>query len=139
MLMTIATFTEKPGRRRWVAVAVSVAIAYPVVGIGFAALDGLSYSAGVRVWRLGAWGLCAAVFAAHLGYERLWVKNSPVRAALHVSVAVAVGAFVLAGWVNVHGLWIGARQSAMAPLALVLFPLLTGVPAFAVALVGGVV
>lgn len=58
------------------------------------------------------------------------------RAASYVSLAVALGAFALAIWVIVHGYWVASGgQSPLAPLALVLFPAVTGVPAFVVALV----
>lgn len=85
--------------------------------------------------RLAAWLACAAVFAVHLGYEHFRLRNLPARAAWHAAVAVGLGAFTLAVWVNVHARWGGAsHQSPFAPLALVLFPLVTGVPAFQVGL-----
>jgi uncharacterized protein (DUF486 family) len=91
-------------------------------------------------WRLAAWLVSAAVFATHVGYEHFRLRNSPLRAALHVSVAVALGAFVLAVWVNVHAQWVpSSHQSPFAPLALVVFPAVTGVPAFVVAFVAGTV
>jgi hypothetical protein len=113
------------------------AIVYPVVGIGFAALAGPSVSNEMRVaWRLAAWVVCGAVFAAHLGYEHFRLCNPPSKAALHVSLAVALGAFALAVWVNVHAHWgASSNRSPLAPLALVVFPAVTGAPAFVVALV----
>jgi hypothetical protein len=113
------------------------AIVYPVVGIAFAALANPSASNGMRTtWRLAAWLISAAAFAAHVGYEHFRLRNSPPRAALHVSAAVALGAFALAVWVNVHAHWSApSHQSPLAPWALVLFPAVTGVPAFVVALV----
>jgi hypothetical protein len=112
------------------------AIVYPVVGITFAALANPSVSNEMRVtWRLAAWLVSAAAFAAHVGYEHFRLRNPPLRAALHVSVAVALGAFALAVWVIVHAHWgASSHQSPLAPLALVVFPLVTGVPAFVVAL-----
>jgi hypothetical protein len=123
--------------QRWLRVAMIFAIVYPVVGITFAALASLSASNEMRVtWRLAAWLVSAAAFAAHIGYEHFRLRNSPPRAALHVSVAVALGAFALAVWVNVHGHWrTSSHRSPLAPLALVVFPAVTGAPAFVVALV----
>jgi hypothetical protein len=90
----------------------------------------------MRAWRLAAWLVCAAVFAAHLAYEHFRVGNPPARAALHVAVAVALGAGILAVWVNVRSFGsTSGRPSPRAPLALVVYPVVTGVPAFAVALV----
>jgi hypothetical protein len=113
------------------------AVVYPVVGITFAALANPSASSEMRVtWRLAAWLVSAAAFAAHLAYEYFRLQSSPLRAALHVSVAVALGAFALAVWVNVHAHWGASRQqSPLAPWALVVFPAVTGAPAFVVALV----
>ena len=124
--------------QRWLRVAMFFAIVYPVVGITFAALASPSASNQTRLtWRLAAWVLSAAAFATHLGYEHFRLRNPPLRAALHVAMAVALGAFVLAVWVNVHAHWVGAtsQQSPLAPWALVLFPVVTGLPAFLVALV----
>jgi hypothetical protein len=133
--MTIATLEKKPANQRWLPIALLVAIVYPAVGIGFAALDNLSGPAPIRTWRLAAWFVSAAAFGAHLAYEHLRLRSSPLRAALHASSAVAVGAFVLAVWVNVRIYWVGSgEESPLAPLALVLFPMVTGVPAFVVAL-----
>jgi hypothetical protein len=112
------------------------AVVYPVVGITFAALANPSVSNEMRLtWRLAAWLVSAAAFAAHLGYEHFRLRSSPPRAALHVSVAVALGAFALAIWVNIHAHWgASSHPSPLAPWALVVFPVVTGVPAFVVAL-----
>jgi len=126
------------GGQRWLRVALFFAVVYPVVGIAFAALANPSASNQMRLtWRLAAWLLSALAFAAHLGYEHFRLRNSPLRAALHVAMAVALGGFLLAVWVNVHAHWVGAtsHQSPLAPWALVLFPVVTGLPAFLVALV----
>jgi hypothetical protein len=92
-----------------------LAVVYPVVGLAFAALANPSASGEMRtVWRLAAWLVCAAAFAAHLGYERFRLRSSSSRAAWHVSLAVALGAFALAVWVNVHGYWGGSRHGGVA-------------------------
>ena len=130
---------DRPANQRWLRRALLVAVVYPVVGIAFAALANPSASHKLVVtWRLAAWLVSAAAFAAHLGYEHFRLRSSPLRAALHVAMAVALGAFALAVWVNVHAHWVGSsHQSPLAPLALVVFPAVTGAPAFVVALVAG--
>jgi hypothetical protein len=123
--------------QRWLRIALLFAIVYPVVGITFGALPAASNELRIT-WRLAAWLLSAAAFAGHLGYEHSHLRSSPPRAALHTSLAVALGAFALAVWVNVHAhLVVSSHQSPLAPLALVLFPVVTGVPAFVVALIAG--
>lgn len=135
-----ATGMNRLENRRWLRMAMPIAIVYPVVGIAFGALANPSTLHGTRIaWRLAAWWVCAAAFAAHLGYEHFRLRSSPSRAALHVSVAVALGAFALAVWVNVHAHWGASPQSPLAPWALVAFPVVTGAPAFVVALVAATV
>ncbi len=126
--------TKESAVQPWLPAALVAAVVYPAVGIGFAFLDSSAGPARLRFWRLAAWFVSAIVFVAHLVYEQRR-NRSPLRTALHVSIAVALGAFFLAVWVLVHGRVINAPQSALAPLALIVFPLLTGLPAFAIALV----
>ncbi len=122
--------------RRWLPAALLCAIVYyAVVGVGFAALAAQASSHRMRtVWRLAAWLVCAVTFAAHVGWEHLRRKNPPTRGALHAAVAVGLGAFLLAAHINVF-----ARPGTPRPrllLALVVFPLVTAVPAFLAALAG---
>ena len=106
------------------------AIAYPVVGVAFAVPANATATHGIRFgWRLAAWLVSAAIFATHIWYERARDRK-PLLSALHVAIAVATGALLLAVWINVR---------RPAPLALVLFPLVTGVPAFVVAFVAAIV
>jgi len=140
MPVTTDTLAREATNPRWVPVALFIAIVYPLVGVAFAALDKVSTPAPIHLWRLAAWLVSAAAFGAHLAYEHLRLRASNIRAALHTSIAVGAGAFVLAVWVNVHGRSVAAsHQSPLAPLALILFPLLTAVPAFLVALLAGAV
>jgi hypothetical protein len=133
---------DPPSDQRWLRMALLFAIVYPFVGIAFAALANSPVSNSMRLtWRLAAWLLCIVAFVAHVGYEHARLRNPPLRAALHVAAAVALGAFVLAVWVIVYGHWSGAasHQSPLAPLALIAFPAVTGVPAFVVALVAAAI
>jgi hypothetical protein len=124
-------------RRRWHDWVILVAAAYLVIGLTFAALAGSASSLQARVrWRLVAWALSAAAFAAHIAYERLRLRNSSAATALHTSLAVALGALGLAAAANVHAQASAAsRQSPRLLVALVAWPILTAVPAFVVALV----
>ena len=88
-------------------------------------------------WRLAAWVVSGSVFAAHIAHEHFRLRSRATILALHVASAAALGAFLLAAAATLHAL----RVSAHAPywlylLALGLWPLMTGVPAFAVAFVG---
>jgi hypothetical protein len=128
------------GRRRWVRTAVVVGAGYFVIGTIFATLAKSAVADPGRVaWRLTAWLVCAALYAAHIAFEH-WRLGSGARSmAMHAALAVAVGGFALAVAGLVHSLQVGAHREASWLLALVLWPLVTAVPAFLVALVAGAV
>ncbi|HEY3135167.1 MAG TPA: hypothetical protein VGL29_03860 [Blastocatellia bacterium] len=126
------------GRKPWVRATIVAGIAYFVVGYGSAALDPSVPDKARFAWRLSAWVVSAAVFAAHIGYEHFRLADSPRAIALHSAAAVALGAFLLAAAATVRS----AVSASYAPhwrflLALVVWPVITGVPAFVVALVAG--
>jgi hypothetical protein len=113
---------------RWIAITIAIAALYAAVGIAFATH--------VQFWRLAAWLVSAIAFGAHIAHERFRLRNNPLTAAMHVALAAALGAFGLALGANVHA-WITASPDArrgLLLLALVLWPVITGVPAFIVAL-----
>ena len=108
-------------------------VVYLAVGVAFpnpSAADKNQF-----LWRLAAWVICAVAFTIHLGLEHFRFQHSARRTAFHVSVAVAVGGLGLAVAANVHALTTGTGNRVLLGLALVLWPLITGVPAFLVAFV----
>lgn len=116
-------------RRDWVVAAVLAGIAYVVIGRVFA----LPREHAIA-WRYAAWLASGVVFAAHIGHERFRLRSTDRGTALHAALGVALGGFGLA--------FIGMARSGVRPawlLALVLWPAFTAIPAFVVALVGGVV
>ena len=123
-------FMNAPKQQSWFAPAILVGVLYSVIGIVFALP-----SDHVRVWRLVAWVVSAAVYAAHIGYEQFRLGNAPRATALHSALAVAVGAFGLAVAANLHEVWVASGYRRSLALALVAWPALTAVPAFVVALV----
>jgi hypothetical protein len=80
-------------------------------------------------------------YAGHIVYERFRLRNSPGWAALHVALAVALGAFGLAVGANIHSLSIesSTQHRQLLLLALGIWPVMTALPAFLVALVINVV
>jgi hypothetical protein len=122
--------SESP-RQSWVRTAVFLGIGYALVGIVFAVP-----ATHVHAWRLAAWVVSSIGYAAHLAYERFRLQNSPVRAALHVAVAVALGAFGLAVGANIHSLFAGStnQHRQLLLFALGIWPVITALPAFLVAL-----
>jgi hypothetical protein len=126
----------RPDVRPWLPAVVLLGLGYALVGNVFAVP-----AAHAQAWRLAAWIVSAIGYAAHIVYERCWLQNAPGSAALHVALAVALGAFGLAVGANVHSLF-AASPSAhrqLLLLSLVIWPVLTGLPAFLVAFVLNVV
>jgi len=108
-------------------------VVYLAVGVAFpnpSAADKNQF-----LWRLAAWVICAGAFAIHIGLEHFCFQNLARRTAFHVSVAVALGGFGLAVAANVHAHTTGTGNRVLLALALGLWPLITGVPAFLVAFV----
>ncbi len=120
------------GRSRSLRALLLVGAVYLVVGITFAALPAASNQMRVT-GRLAAWVISAIAFAAHIGYEHGRLRSSPGTTALHASLAAALGAFGVAVAANVHAQAAATHQRSVA-LALVLWPVLTALPAFVVAL-----
>ena len=117
-----------------VRVVLLVGVVYLVVGRLFAAPTNHAHA-----WRLAAWAVSAAAYAAHIWYEHFRLRNSPRVVAFHAALAVAIGAFALAAAGMIHSL---STTSTIRPawlLALVAWPAVTAVPAFLCALVIGTV
>jgi hypothetical protein len=121
-----------PPGQPWIRAALLAGAGYLVIGKVFSLPTDH-----VQAWRLAAWAASGVAYAAHIRYEHFTLRNSPRLAALHVAVGVAIGAFALAVAGMIHSL---STTSTIRPawlLALVLWPILTGVPAFLGAFVAG--
>jgi hypothetical protein len=120
---------------RRIGALVAIGVVYSLVGILFAMPTGH-----VRVWRLAAWGVSAVAFAAHIAYERFRARSPALSGALRVALAVALGAFGLAVGANLHSLSVASstdQHRRLLLLALAIWPVLTSLPAFLVALAAG--
>ena len=100
---------------------------YALVGILFALP-----ASHVQAWRLAAWGVSGVAYAIHVGYERFRLRNLSLSAALHVALAAALGALGLALGAIVHSLSVTttSQHQRLLLVALVAWPVITGVPAF---------
>ena len=120
--------------RSWAPAMAVVAVAYAVIGIVFGVLAKSGDANHVRLWRLAAWVASAAVAAVHIGYEHYRLGSSPRPTALHAAGAVALGAFGLAVAANVHWMFAETHGQRSPLLALPVWPVIAGIPAFLVAL-----
>lgn len=114
------------------ALVLLVGAAYLVIGVVFAALPAATHDAVVR-WRLAAWVVSGVVYAAHIGYLRLRLGRSTPFTAWQAALAAALGAFGLAVVGPARVALLGGHYGSLWVLALVLWPLITGIPAFLVA------
>jgi hypothetical protein len=122
-------------RQSWVRPVALLGVWYALVGIVFAVP-----ATHVQASRLAAWVLSAVAYAAHIAYERFRLHNSPSSSALHVAFGVALGAFGLAVGANIHSLSTGSghQHRQLLLLSLGIWPIITAVPAFLVALCANV-
>jgi hypothetical protein len=115
--------------------ALVLAAWYFIIGYGSAVLDP-SVPARMRfAWRLAAWIGCFVAFAAHIAFLHFKFRKPSFATALHAAMAVALGAFLLAVAATVHAVMVASHAPYWQFLvALMVWPLITAVPAFAVAL-----
>lgn len=115
-----------------------VGVAYVTIGLVTGELAAAAASIQTRnAWRLAAWLSSFAILIAQFVYDRRGSGSTAGSTARHVAGAVALGAFGLAvvGPVRTH--WGGANFWHTAVLSVVVWPVMTGVPAFVVAFVAG--
>ena len=120
--------------RRWLGAVLIVGAVYYLAGLAFGALAARAGSPQLRVmWRLSAWLVSAVAFAAHIWHEHRRLQSSPKITAFHASLGVALGALGLAVGAGIHALTASSPQH-FPVLMLLVWPLITAVPAFIVAL-----
>ena len=123
--------TNLQNRPLWMDHAILIGIVYAVIGVFFAVP-----STHVQAWRYAAWITSAIVYATHICFEYFRQRNSAKSTALHVAIAVAIGGLGLAIGALFHSLFAPPNYSRWRlGLALILWPILTGLPALIVALV----
>ena len=122
--------------KSWVGPAVLCGITYFLVGVLFGELAKWAGPDQTFAWRLAAWIVSVVLFVAHIGYEHFRLQNKPATAALHVALGAGLGALLLAVAATLHMMRFGSTAPYwLYLLALVLWPLMTAVPAFVVAFV----
>jgi hypothetical protein len=125
---------KKPHEQKWLRIILIIGAIYCFDGIVFGLFAGWSKShTMVIIWRLAAWLTSAVLFAGHIWYEHYRFSYSPRKTALHTSSAAAVGAFGLAVAANIHAQFVSSANQILLALSLVIWPILTAVPAFIVA------
>jgi hypothetical protein len=122
--------------RQWIARVLLVALVYLIAGLAFGALAGNAVSHQMVVtWRLGAWLLSAIAFATHILFDLFRARFTPSATAFHAAIGAALGSLGLAAAATIHAHLSATAHRFPALLALITWPLLTGLPAFVVAFV----
>jgi hypothetical protein len=117
--------------KTWLRATVLFGISYAVTSVALAIP-----STHAQLWRFAAWGVAGVLLAMHVVYERFRLQNPPLAAAAHVGLGAAIGGFGIALAANIHAVVVAApsRNLAMMRLSLAIWPVVTGLPAFLVAL-----
>ena len=127
---------DHASRQQWLGAVILAGVLYPVVGTASAALAGAAASQEMQFfWRLSAFGVSGVVLAAHVAYEHFRLRNSALVTAWHASLGAAIGGFLLALMASMHDMGSASGYRPRMLVALIAWPLLTGVPAFCVAVV----
>jgi len=109
---------------------------YCAIGIGFSSFAARSSSQRMVVaWNVASFVVSLVVFAVHISYDYFGLRNRPLIVAWHTSLAVALGSFLLAVSANINSFRVANSQHGLLAIALVVWPLMTGIPAFVVALI----
>ena len=121
---------------RWYNASIIVGVLYFAITVMTGALAAMAQSGrALFLWRLSAFIFCGLVFLGHIAYEQFRVHSTPKAIACHTSIAVAIGALALAVSANMHDLFFAMGYRWRMLLALILWPILTAVPAFVSALI----
>jgi hypothetical protein len=127
---------EASARKRWLLPALLIGVLYFLIGVGFGTFARWYASiATPETWNRLAFLISGILFLLHLGHEHFRLRHSPRITATHVAIAVAMAAFGLALMANINDLSSPSGYRPRMLVALPAWPLLTGVPAFIVALI----
>lgn len=129
---------NNPKRRLWLRAVLLTGAIYCTIGITFSAFAARSSHRMAVAWNVASFAVSLVVFAVHIGYEHFGIGNRPLNVAWHTSLAVALGSFLLAVSANIHSFRVANSQHGLLAIALVVWPLMTGIPAFGVALIAAV-
>ena len=119
--------------KRWIRITF-VGVLYFVIGYGSTFFD--EPGPGLHFIRLAAWVASAVVYVVHLAYEHFGLEGTPLTTAMNVGLAVALGGLLLAVAAITHAVMVNDHAPYRRfAIALIAWPLITGLPAFLVTIV----
>ena len=131
--------SSRPVQSKWVSAAFVAGCLYLLIGLVSAELAGGVPGLRQRFWRWMAWLLSAMVFGVHVARDRVRMRYGAVPTAFHAALGAALGAFGLAVAATIHGYHVATPHLRTLKLSLLIWPVLTALPAFLVAFVVAVV
>jgi len=110
---------------------ISYGLIYLVIGIMSALITNPMESGGMQTaLRLLALVLAISVFIYHISLQLIQSNNSVLKATSNAAIATAFGTFLLAVLANIYNLLTEAENKNQLPLALIVWPAVTGLLAF---------
>lgn len=110
---------------------ISFGLIYLVIGILSALITNPMEPTGMQTaLRLFALALAIAAFVYHIKLDLFKSNNSIPKASLNAAIATAVGTFLLAILANIYGIITEADNKNQLLLALILWPVVTGLLTF---------
>jgi uncharacterized protein (DUF486 family) len=123
-------------RKQWIRVVLLLGALYFIVNFASSRLGAWPVTSSMaKTWNRLGFLISAVAFVLHIGYEHFRLNNPPRTTASHTAFAVALGAFGLAVAANLHGYLVSSTNQRSLAFALVAWPMLTGLPAFLIALI----
>ena len=110
---------------------ISFGLIYLVIGIMSALITNPMESGGMQTaLRLLALVLAISAFIYHISLQLFQSNNSVLKTASNAAIATALGTFLLAVLANIYNLLTEAENKNQLPLALIVWPAVTGLLAF---------
>jgi len=131
--------SSRPVQLKWVSATFVAGCLYLLIGLVSADLAGGAAGPRQRFWRGMAWLLSAIVFGVHVARDRIRMRFGAVSTASHAALGAALGAFGLAIAATIHGYRVATPHLRALKLSLLIWPMITAVPAFVVAFVIAVI
>jgi hypothetical protein len=137
-VFTAMAVSTRPARSAWVSATFVAGCLYLLIGLVSADFAGGVPGPRQRFWRWMAWVLSAIVFGTHVARDRIRMRFSAASTAFHAALGAALGALGLAISATIHGYRVSTPHLRAVQLSLLIWPVITAIPAFFVAFLAAI-
>jgi hypothetical protein len=137
-VFTAMAASTRPVRSAWVSATFVAGCLYLLIGLVSADIAGGVPGPRQRFWRWMAWVLSAIVFGTHVARDRIRMRYTAASTAFHAALGAALGALGLAISATIHGYRVSTPHLRAVQLALLIWPVMTAIPAFFVAFLAAI-